>query len=136
MNNDTIMGVVQTALLMEWYGIHIEDTREFGDITYQYVSVPESSTIEVEDQELNSKIKTSDGLVDVAKNMLVKMQVDTCKAIDDDDDFIQYVKDNVSDWIKVYARVRKGEVWTREMGDVRVKELTKDLNKAAEYKEV
>ena len=136
MNEQILKDNMKTTLLMEWYGIRIEETKEVGEVVHHYVSVPESSTIEVEDQELNARIKTSDGLAKLAKDMLVKMQIDVCKAIDDDEGFIQYVKDTMPDSLKVLARVRKGEVWTREMGNARVKELTQELKQAAEYQEV
>lgn len=127
---------LKLTLSMEWYGICIEETKEVDNATYNYVSVPESSTIEVADPKLNAQIKTADGLAKLAKDMLIKIQLDTCTAIDDDEDFIQYVKDTVSDWIKVYAKIRKGEVWTKEMGDARVKEIVAQVKQAKEYKEV
>ena len=127
---------LKLTLSMEWYGIRIEETKEVDNVTYNYISVPESSTIEVADPELNAQIKTADGLAKLAKDMLIKIQIDTCTAIDDDEDFIQYVKDTVSDWIKVYAKIRKGEVWTKEMGEARVKEIVAQVKQAKEYKEV
>ena len=127
---------LKLGLSMEWYGIRIEDTKEIGEITYHYVSVPESSTIEVQDQGLNAKIKTAKGLASLAKDMLVNMQIEACKVLDDHEDWIQYVKDNMSDFLKVYAKVRKGEVWTKGMGDARIKELKAEIKQASGYKEV
>lgn len=126
----------QLTLIMEYYGIRIEDAKEVGDMPYSYISVPEFSTLEVEDQEMNAKIKTADGLISLAKDMLIKMQIDTCKGIDDDEDWIQYVKYNASDWFKLYAKVRKGEVWTEEMAKARLNEFMAELREAKEYKEV
>ena len=127
---------LKLTLSMEWYGIRAEETKEIGYATYHYVSVPESSTIEIEDQELNVKIKTADGLKKIARDMLVKQLLDYCKAEFDDEEFIQEIKDDISEYIKVFARVRKGEVWTQEMGEARLEELTKELKQATEYKEV
>ena len=139
MNNEQIVNNLKSIMTMEWYGIRIEDTKEVGIATHQYVSVPESSTIEIEDQELNDKIKTADGLKLVAKDMLIKMMLDLCRATYDEDDieeFMEDIKRDISDYLTVYARVRKGEVWTREMGDARVAELTEELKAASGYQEV
>ena len=95
---------------MEYYGIRMEDAKEVGDMTYYYISVPESSTIEIDDPEINTRIKTSDGLSKFARDMFIEMQIESCKVIDEDEDWIQYVKDNMADFIKVFAKVRKGEI--------------------------
>ena len=139
MNNEQIVNNLKSIMTMEWYGIRIEDTKEVGIATHQYVSVPESSTIEIEDQELNAKIQTADGLKLVAKDMLIKMMLDLCRATYDEDDieeFMEDIKRDISDYLTVYAKVRKGEVWTREMGDARVAELTEELKAASGYQEV
>ena len=136
MNNAQIVKNLQTALLMEYYGIRMEETKEIEHTTHYYISVPESSTIEVNDQELNDKIKTADGLISVAKDLLIKMLLDSCKAVNDDDDFIQHVKDNISEYIKIYAAIRKGEVWTKEIGEARIAEIEAEFHQAMEYEEV
>ena len=137
MNNEQLLNNLKTTLSMEWYGIRIEDTKEIGDAIHQYISVPESSTIVTEDEELNGHIKTADGLIAIAKNMLVKMVIDTFKAeYGEDDEFLEDFKNDVADYIKVFAKVRKGEVWTKEMGDARVKEVGDEIVQASEYKEV
>lgn len=141
MNTEKLTDILKLTLIMEYYGIRMEDTKELDGVTYQYISVPESSTIVTEDQEVNDRIKTSDGLVALAKDMLIKMMLDTCRAVynDDDDDIdeiIEEMKSTISDWLKVYAKVRKGEVWTKEMAEARIKELTVEIKEASEYKEV
>lgn len=131
---------LKLTLILEYYGIRMEDTKELDGVTYQYISVPESSTIVTEDQEVNDRIKTSDGLVALAKDMLIKMQLDTCREIfgadDDIEEILAEMKSTVSDWLKIYARVRKGEVWTEEMAKARLNELGAELREANEYKEV
>lgn len=135
--NKQLLNNLKTSFLLEWYGIRMEDNKEIGVTTHQYISVPESSTIEVEDPELNTKIKTADGLMSIAKDMLVKMLLDSCRIVsDNDEEFVQEVKDNISEYLKVYAKVRKGEVWTEEMGDARIKEVEAEIRQASEYKEV
>lgn len=137
MNKQEIVNCTKTLMTMEWYGIRAEKSTEVEYITHYYISVPESSTIEIEDQELNAQIKTSDGLVTLGKDMVVKSLLESCRAVsDDDEDFIEEVKNNISEYIKVYARVRKGEVWTKEMGDARVEELINELKEELAYQEV
>ena len=140
MNKEQLADNLKTILIMEWYGIHIEDKKEIGYTTHYYVSVPESSTIETADQELNNQIKTSDGLISAAKNMFVKMLLDNCKSeyADEDDikELMEEVTNNISDYIKIYVKVRKGEVWTKEMAEARIKELKAEIQQANQYKEV
>lgn len=134
---------LKTILNLEWLGVRIEDTKEekgnFGltTKTVYYYSVPESSIIELDNQDLNIKIKTSDGLKLLAKEILTDMLINSCKeAYPDDEEFIEDIENNISEYFKFCAKVRVGEVWNKEMGDNRVKELCEDIKKAAQYKEV
>lgn len=136
MNKEQLFDNLKLILIMEYYGIRMEDTKDIGDVTYYYVSVPESSVIEITDHAWNDKIKTADGLVSIAKDMFVKMTLDSCKAVFDDDEFVDEVKANISDYIKVFAKVRKGEVWTEKMAEARLKEFGAEIREAKEYKEV
>ena len=136
MNNAQIVKNLQTALTMEYYGIHMEETKEIGYTTHHYISVPESSTIKILDKELNDKIKTADGLISVAKDLLIKMLFDSCRAEYDDDEFLKEIKDNISEYFKLYAKIRTGEVWTKEMGEARLAEIEADIQQAMEYEEV
>lgn len=136
MNNEQLLKNLQTTLTMEWYGIRTEDIKEIGHTTHQYISVPESSTIEVDDPELNIKVKTAKGLMSIGKDMIIKIILDSCQSEYNDEEFTKEVKDNISEYLKVYAKVRKGEVWTEEMGDARLKEIQAEAKKAAAYEEV
>ena len=132
----------KSVLNLEWLGIHIEDTKEVEEKygitkTICMYSVPESSTIEVEDKDLNERIKTSDGLKYYAKEILSKLFLDSCReAYPDDEEFINEIECNFSSFFKFYCKVRKGEVWNKEMGDKQVEEICKDIENAAQYKEV
>jgi hypothetical protein len=65
------------------------------------------------------------------------MLIDSCKIIyPDDEEFIEDVKNNMSDYFKFYAKVRSGEVWNKEMGNSRIKELCEDIQKASGYVEI
>lgn len=134
---------LKTVLTLEWLGVHIEDTEEttneYGipSKTIYYFSVPESSTIEVKDKEVSEKIKSSDGLIALAKEEILDMLMDSCKDVfGDDEEFLEEVKNNQSDYFKFYAKVRVGEKWTKELGDAMVKKLTDEIHAASTYKEV
>lgn len=134
---------LKTVLTLEWLGVHIEDTKEITDEygipskTVYYLSVPETSTIEVEDKELNKKIQSSDNLIALAKKEILDMLMNSCKDVfGDDEEFLEEVKNNTSDYFKFYAKVRKGETWTKELGDAMVKKLTDEIHTASAYKEV
>lgn len=150
-NNKQFADNLGVIFNLEWLGIRIEDVKEekerYGFLakTAYYFSVPESSVIELDDKELielgdkelNGRIKTSDGLILLAKERLTNMLINSCReAYPDDEEFIDDVKTIVSEYFKFYAKVRTGEVWSREMGDNRIKELCKDIQQAAQYKEV
>lgn len=134
---------LKTVLTLEWLGVHIEDTKEVTDEygipskTIYYFSVPETSTIEVKNKELNKKIKTPEGLIALTKESITDMLIDCCNDIfDDDKEFIEEIKNNTSDYFKFYAKVRTGEKWNKDLGDAMVKQLTDDLHAASAYKEV
>lgn len=134
---------VETALSLEWLGVRFEDTREEKDAwgfmtkTSYYYSVPESSIVEVEDEKLNERIKTADGLKRLAKEMLTSMILDSCEQeFGEDPEFIVDVTNHLSDYFKFYAKVRTGEVWTKELGDNRIKELTAEMQRATGYVEI
>jgi len=102
-----------------------------------YFSVPESSTIEVDNEELNARIKTADGLKRLAKDELIAIFVKAYENdFEKDKDLLDYLKNNTSDYLKFYAKVRKGEVWSKELGDQRIKELIDEVQKASGYEVV
>lgn len=134
---------LKTVLTLEWLGVHIEDTKEVTDEygipskTIYYFSVPETSTIEVEDKELNEKITTPDGLIALAKESITDMLMECCDDVfNADKEFIEEIKNNTSDYFKFYAKVRTGEKWSKDLGDAMVKRLTDELHAASSYREV
>lgn len=134
---------LKAVLTLEWLGIHIEDTKEVTDkygipskIIY-YFSVPETSTIEVEDKELTKRIQSSDGLIALAKEEILNILLETCNdEFDDDKEFLEEIKNNTSDYFKFYAKVRTGEKWSKDFGDAMVKRLTDEIHAASAFKEV
>ena len=137
MDNILFRDNFNTILNLEWLGIRIENIEETGPITKFYYSIPESSTIEVDNNELNNKIKTSNDLKLLAKDVLTAIIIGSCEEeYPDDKEFIEDINKNIFEYVKFYAKVRVGEIWTKEMGDIRVKELRKDIRKATQYNEV
>ena len=140
---ERIQSNIKVIFGLEYFGIRFEDTKEErGEYglhsvkTAYYYSVPEASTLDVEDKSLNERIKTSDGLKHLAKEILIDMLVDNCKQEFDDDDFAADVKNNSSDYFKFYAKVRSGEIWNKELAEQRMKDLTKEIDAASGYKEI
>ena len=122
------------ACKLEYLGVRFEDTKEYPEKLLFYFSVPESSTIEVNDVKLNADIKTADGLKHLAKEMIIEM---IAKSIPEcDDDFIDYLKNNSSDHLQCFAKVRKGEVWTKELGEQRMQELMEEIRRTGGYEVV
>ena len=140
MDKSALQKNVETVLGLEWLGIRFEDTREekgsyglFSKFVYYY-SVPETSTIEIDNKELNEKIKTAHGLKYLAKETIIEMILNSFAS--EDKEFIEDVKNNIHDYFKFCAKVRTGEVWTKELGDNRIKELTTEIQKASGYIEI
>lgn len=129
---------LKSVLTLEYMGIHIEDTREKDFKQLYYFSVPERSTIEISNA-LNDKIKTADGLIEIAKESFTQIIIDSCKSEFDDDEedeeFYNDVKNNISEYASFFAKVRKGEVWNEEMGKAAIQKITDEI-KNNSYKQV
>lgn len=127
---------------LEWLGVRFEDTKdvkgEFGlPKTAYYYSVPESSVITLDDQELNNRIQTAHGLKLLAKERILNMNIDVLKKMyPDEEEFLEDITNNSADYFQFYAKVRVGEVWNEEMANKRLEELLQDIQKATAYKEV
>lgn len=116
---------LKAVLSLEYYGNHIENTKEQDFKILYYFSVPEKSTIEI-DNVLNDKIKTADGLIEITKEVFTQIIIDLCKSESEDDEDVEFyndVKNNFSDYALFYAKVRKGEIWDREKGLEAIKKI-------------
>lgn len=124
---------IKTMLSLQYLGIQVENTEPsswnmVSPIVYKF-SVPEKSEIKIESVDYDSC--TSDGLIQIAKETLMDI---ICESFEEDDvDLLEDFKKNTSDYAKFYAKVRKGEIWTKELG---VKELEKLKSQVGGYKEV
>lgn len=122
---------IKVILSLQYLGIQIEEPQNkniFDPIIYKF-SVPEKSEIKIESVDYDSC--TSDGLIQIAKEALIDI---ICESFEEDEkDLIEDFKNNVSDYAKFYAKVRKGEVWTKESV---IKELEKLKDQVGGYEEV
>ena len=128
---------LKTVLTLEYMGIHIEDTKEQGFKQLYFFSVPERSTLKIESAK--EQAETADDLIQVAKAALIEMILNSCKSeFDDgeeDEEFYKDVENNISDYALFFAKVRKGEVWNKEMGKAAVNKAVEPL-KNLSYKQV
>ena len=142
-NKEQLTDNMETVFTLEWLGVRFEDTKEekgscglFSKTAF-YFSVPEASTITTEDKELNNRIQTANGLKYFAKEKLIDMMLYSFESMHGkNEDFIEDVKNNIHDYFKFYAKVRVGEVWNKELGDKRIKELTDEIKEASKYREI
>ena len=134
-NKKQIEENLKTVLTLEYMGIHIEDTKEQGFKQLYYFSVPERSTLKTESAK--EQAETADDLIKVAKAALTEMILDSCKSEfdDEDEEFYKDVENNISDYALFFAKVRKGEVWNKEMGKAAVNKAVEPL-KNLSYKQV
>lgn len=137
-NSKQIEENLKTILTLEYMGIHIEDIKKRDFKQLYYFSVPGKSTIETNDF-LNDQIKTSDGLIQVAKDFLAVMIISSCKSefddSEEDEEFYKDVENNISEYALFFAKVRQGEVWNEEKGKAAVNKAVEPL-KNLSYKQV
>lgn len=128
---------IKTILTLEYLGIHIEDTKEKDFKQLYYFSVPEKTTLKVESAK--EQAETAEDLIDVAKAALTEMILNSCESEFDDgeenEEFYKDVENNISDYVLFFAKVRKGEVWNKEMGKAAVNKAVEQL-KNPSYKQV
>ena len=91
---------------------------------------------ESEDETFNEKLKTSEGLTQIGKEIIIDMIM--CSDGSED-----ISTEDISDFVKFYVKVRNGETWTKEQGDEMLKVATEQIKTAVEklksqngYKEV
>ena len=128
---------VTKILKLEYLGVRFEKQKEEHGLRPKvayYYSVPELSTLEVDNKELNTIIKTAHGLKYLAKEILIDIFLDFFK--DKDPEFVADVKNNIHDYFKFYAKVRTGEVWNKELAEQRIKDLERQVQEVTSYKEI
>lgn len=117
-NSEQIEENLKSVLTLEYMGIHVEDVVDDFKQLY-YFSVPEKTTLELKNYS-KEQPKTADDLIKIAKEILIEIILDSYKADfangEEDEEFYKDVENNISDYALFFAKVRKGEVWNKEMG--------------------
>ena len=101
-----------------------------------WFSIPESSTV-MNDGEIDDNSKTTDGMVEIFKNYVYDVLALYLKSVykedpDEVNESIEYIKKNT----KFYVKIRKGEVWTNEKVNEKIKLLHEKIEKASGFNEV
>lgn len=130
---------LKTVFALEYFGVHIEEVREEKNLKLlYYFSVPEKSKIKSIIPN-NNQINTSDGLIELAKESITEMIIESHKhEFDDNEEYEEFyndVKNNISDYVLFFAKVREGEIWTEEMGKDAIQKITDEI-KNNSYKQV
>lgn len=131
---EELKDALRLTLFLEYIGVHIEDGVQ-DDLEQEfclYFSVPEKSVLELEGY-IADKIHTSEDLIEVTKDAILKMIIDSIKSemMDEPDEFDKEFLENIEGHVRFYAKVREGEVWNKELAKAALEELTDSL-----YKEV
>lgn len=119
-----------TILSLEYYGIHIEDVKEQDLKQLYFFSVPQISTLQTSDDTINEKIKDGYSLIKLAKELLTEMIVESCRAVfgeDEDEEFYENVKENISQYALFYAKVRRDESWNKEMAEAASRKVLREI---------
>ena len=118
---EAVEAVIKVILSLEYLGIHIENQKLIGAKQICYFSVPEFSTIEASSEDYANKLHTSEGLMKLAKEILSELyMIIALKDTDEDDpfdkEFINGIKEHLTDYFAFYGKVRTGQVWNEELG--------------------
>lgn len=119
---------LESLIYLEYLGIHIEDVKNEINFVKYYFSVPELSTLEINDKKLTEKIKNYNGLIQLTKDVLTEMIISSFENIKDEE-FIESVKNNINEYCSFYARVRKGDIWNKNKAEDVIKTLKCTLKK-------
>lgn len=163
MDLNTLKQIIELYLILEYLGINIEYEKmiPYGRQEDKYglpgpmkvfITVPEFSIIDVpdNDKEFNDLCKTASGLEKIAKNSFIELLTiqfeneltgNDSSSIDayyanSIKDIIKDIKDNSSEYVKVFSKVRKNDVWNDEKGKLRIKKVSEMFSSNLGYKEV
>ena len=118
-NYEFLKSSIELILYMEYFGIHIENTKDMNYKRIVYFSVPELSTITTKDDKTNQKISNANGLIELAKEYLTAIFIEACgnDLNDNEKDIVADIKENISDYLEFYAKIRTGETWNEDLGN-------------------
>lgn len=137
LDKEGLKELIEISLYLEYLGIHEEESKYTENDLLYFFSVPEKSTIEPKNEKDKDKFQTSDGLIKFAKDVLTGIFLKSIfKEFDEEDPFdkkfMKELEEDPSKIVKFYAKVRKGEIWTEEMGKDAMNKITEKLS----YKKV
>lgn len=141
LNEEQLKKYLEVVNKLEYSGITIEDfevEKDFLGFPTNYIfyySVPE--TIEADDENANNT-HTADNLMQYAKDTLLKL-IASFSASDKglkNNKFMEALMKYSLNKVKFRAKVREGEVWTKELAEAKLKKLDAELREALSYKEV
>lgn len=124
----------EIVLTFEYLGVKFEDETSF-DFTNFIIkfSVPEFLGDDIKNQSLFKKYEpTSNGLMKAVKECLIGFIYELVNS----DSLFDFNKEEIESQIKFYAKVRKEETWTEEMGKKKLKEYMDFVKEAAEWTEI
>lgn len=130
LSQEDMKNLIKIILLLEYLGIHIEESKVIGVKQNCYFSVPESSTIKTSSEDYGHETYTSEGLMKLAKDQLSDIYMaiifkDTDENDPFDKEFINEVKEKISDYFGFYGKVRTGQVWNEELGKKAIEDAVK-----------
>ena len=130
-NYELLKSSIELMLYLEYLGIHIEDAKEVNYKRIVYFSVPELSAITTKDDKTNQKISNANGLIEFAKEYLTAIFVEACEneLSDEEKNIVADIKENISDYLEFYAKIRTGETWNEEKGNNAVKKFSDNCYK-------
>lgn len=129
-NMNQLKESLESFLNLEYLGVHIEDVKEqYGKQLY-FFSVPESSTLQFKNSEFNERIRDKCGLTNLTKEIITETIIESCRAVfgdEEDEEFYDDVRNNISEYVSFFVKVRHGEVWNAEMAKDAQKKIIDDL---------
>lgn len=130
-------------LSLEYIGVHIVkyNNAEPGQPAEIWFTVPERSEIKRDQSSSDTKlgINTSKELINTAKQIITELCELSIELVSEDDDYSEALKefnDNPKDYIRIYCRVREGDIWTEEKGVAAMGEAKESITKHIGFREV
>ena len=125
---------IKAILLLEYLGVNIEKPSTDEDVLMIKISLPEKLEVDTTELGLYLPVEDKKALAKLAKSVIIHYTVEQLgEKFGTDDEFYNEVKKDTSKYIRVFAKTRHEDVWTKDRAVARVKHL---LNTHSEYEEV
>lgn len=137
---------------LEYLGVHIEDSGsdKIGN-TWTRVTVPEYSTLDLESDKNKETIceviedhpyHTQEDLIDIAK-IIIREKLPKVRLTEEEFDTLISSQEDIDEWndfiketVKIFVKVREGDVWSNDRAEEKLESLFRDLESAKGYVEV